>query len=126
MPDQPNGIPPSRNLARLFSEFWERDSSIPNVFSFLDEQLEATPAERSEVLLVDQARRARLRIALPCEVYFSRFPEINCVRELKLKLIEHEFKLREGLVITSSDSVALVVRQANAAQPEQSTKQSAW
>ena len=84
-----------KSLAELYSDLWENDSSIPNVFSFLGDHQQATPEERSGVLLVDQARRARLKIALPCERYLARFPEIASDRELELKLIEHEFKLRE-------------------------------
>jgi len=84
------------DLADALTQLWEQGHQ-PNVDVFLACQGALSPAERIELLLVDQTNRWRMGERIKAEEYLARHPDLQMQEESFIDLIYHEFLERESL-----------------------------
>jgi serine/threonine protein kinase/formylglycine-generating enzyme required for sulfatase activity len=83
---------PDQSLVRDFASVWERASSPPDVFAFLEAHRVATTGEIVAVCALDISRRWRAGAGFPVERYFERLNGVEWQANDRLALIVREFR----------------------------------
>jgi serine/threonine protein kinase len=79
-------------LTDEYDALWSGSESLPDVCAFLAAHPEATPRDRLDVLLVDQARRWQAGTPKPAEDYLAEHPDLARDPESRLDLVYGEFR----------------------------------
>ncbi len=85
----------NQRLAEKFQTLWESSNSPPDVFTFLEQNADAKPASKLEVLVCDQRNRWNTKHPLQVEDYLARFPDLASDSDCKLDLAVGEFRARQ-------------------------------
>jgi serine/threonine protein kinase/formylglycine-generating enzyme required for sulfatase activity len=83
---------PDQSLVRDFASVWERASSPPDVFAFLEAHRAATAREIVALCALDISRRWHAGAGFPVERYFERLNGIEWQPKDRLTLIVREFR----------------------------------
>ena len=97
----------SAKAADTFARLCAENEQIPDVFEFLEGQLELNDRDKLEVLLVDQYQRWKHQQAIPVDNYLARTPEIRDIDKVELLVEEFGYLEQRGV---APDAAAFVNR----------------
>ncbi len=93
------------SLAGEYSAQWRQISGAsPDVFEFLELHFDATQEQRARIFLLDQARSWCNGNGRTVEEYMRQCPEIAADPDLLVKLVVHEYHLRDQQDVSASVS----------------------